>query len=192
MKQKHNLKFYLWLAWTNFYIGAFTFGGGYVVISMIEKSFIEQKHLFSNDELFEMAAIAQSSPGAIAMNLAVLVGNKVAELLGVLISSIFSLLPSIMIISIVASGFDTLLSNGIVVKMLHGMEAGVIVVMLDLIIKMYATVSKESSKTKILLIPLVFVATFVFNLNVGLVILVSLLILILEVVFTRKQVQVNA
>ena len=69
MKQKKSLSLYLWLFKVNFFISAFTFGGGYVVIPMIRKYFVTEKHLFSEDELMDMAAIAQSSPGAIAINL---------------------------------------------------------------------------------------------------------------------------
>lgn len=72
------LKLLLWLFKTDFFISSFTFGGGYVVLPMIRKYFIEQKHLFSEDELMDMSAVAQSSPGAIAINLAVLCGKKVA------------------------------------------------------------------------------------------------------------------
>ena len=70
--EKKRLSLYLWLFKVNFFISAFTFGGGYVVIPMIRKYFVTEKHLFSEDELMDMAAIAQSSPGAIAINLAVM------------------------------------------------------------------------------------------------------------------------
>lgn len=73
------LKFYLWLAGINLFISTFTFGGGYVVVPMIRKYYVEGKDLFSNDELIEMAAVAQSSPGAIAINLSVLAGKKSRE-----------------------------------------------------------------------------------------------------------------
>ena len=58
-----SLKFYLWLCSVNLFISAFTFGGGYVVVPMVRKYYVEQKHVFSNEELMEMAAVAQSSPG---------------------------------------------------------------------------------------------------------------------------------
>ena len=66
------LKLLLWLFKTDFFISSFTFGGGYVVLPMIRKYFIEQKHLFSEDELMDMSAVAQSSPGAIAINLSLI------------------------------------------------------------------------------------------------------------------------
>ena len=66
----------LWLFWINLFIGAFTFGGGYIVVPMINKYFVWKKRLFSKEELLSMAAIAQSTPGAIAVNLSALAGHR--------------------------------------------------------------------------------------------------------------------
>ena len=68
----------LWLFWINLFIGAFTFGGGYIVVPMINKYFVWKKRLFSKEELLSMAAIAQSTPGAIAVNLSALAGHRTA------------------------------------------------------------------------------------------------------------------
>lgn len=72
----------LWLFGTHFYISAFTFGGGYVIIPMIRKAFVGKKNLFDEKELLDMAAVAQSVPGAIAVNMAVLTGYRTAGRLG--------------------------------------------------------------------------------------------------------------
>lgn len=80
--KKTNLSLYNQIFFKNFYISAFTFGGGYVVIPMIRKFFVEQAELITNEELLDMAAIAQSTPGAIAGNLAVLVAYKIKGLKG--------------------------------------------------------------------------------------------------------------
>ena len=77
-----------WLFGIHFFISAFTFGGGYVVIPMIRRYFVEKKQLFSEEELLEMAAIAQSSPGAIAVNLSVLSGYRTLGRLGAAVSCI--------------------------------------------------------------------------------------------------------
>ena len=63
---------YLWLIAVNIYISMFAFGGGYVVVPLVRRSFVEKKKIFTEDELMEMSAVAQSSPGAIAVNLAAL------------------------------------------------------------------------------------------------------------------------
>ena len=72
------IKTYCWLFCINVFISAFTFGGGYVVIPMIKKYYVEEKQLFDEDELMNIPAIAQSSPGAIAINMSALAGYRVA------------------------------------------------------------------------------------------------------------------
>lgn len=73
---------YLWLIAVNIYISMFAFGGGYVVVPLVRRSFVEKKKIFTEDELMEMSAVAQSSPGAIAVNLAALSGYKAAGTAG--------------------------------------------------------------------------------------------------------------
>ena len=70
------VKLLSWLFKTDVLVSSFSFGGGYVVLPMIRRYFVEEKGLFGEDELMDMAAVAQSSPGAIAINLAVLCGRK--------------------------------------------------------------------------------------------------------------------
>ena len=77
---------YLWLIAVNIYISMFAFGGGYVVVPLVRRSFVEKKKIFTEDELMEMSAVAQSSPGAIAVNLAALSGYKAAGTAGAVIS----------------------------------------------------------------------------------------------------------
>ena len=112
------LKLLLWLFKTDFFISSFTFGGGYVVLPMIRKYFIEQKHLFSEEELMDMSAVAQSSPGAIAINLAVLCGKKVAGWPGIFVAGIAAVLPPLLILSAV-SAFGEFLLAEILLREIH-------------------------------------------------------------------------
>lgn len=73
---KPSIKTYVWLLAVNLFISAFTFGGGYVVVPMVRRFFVEKKQYFTEEELIDMAAIAQSTPGAIAINLSALAGYK--------------------------------------------------------------------------------------------------------------------
>ena len=74
---KQRLKTYAWLLSANLFISAFTFGGGYIVVPMIRRFFVLKKPYLTEEELINLAAIAQSSPGAIAINLSALAGYKV-------------------------------------------------------------------------------------------------------------------
>ena len=93
---------YLWLIAVNIYISMFAFGGGYVVVPLVRRSFVEKKKIFTEDELMEMSAVAQSSPGAIAVNLAALSGYKAAGTAGAVISCAASVIPPLVILGIIS------------------------------------------------------------------------------------------
>ena len=99
----NKVKSYCWLFGINLFISAFTFGGGYVVIPMIKKYYVEEKQLFDEEELMDIAAIAQSSPGAIAINMSALAGYRVAGWQGLLISCFAAILPPLVILSVVSA-----------------------------------------------------------------------------------------
>ena len=67
------------------YLSAFTFGGGYVIVTLMKKKFVDQYHWIDDEEMLDLIAIAQSSPGAIAVNGAIVVGYKMAGIPGVLL-----------------------------------------------------------------------------------------------------------
>ena len=89
---------YLWLIAVNIYISMFAFGGGYVVVPLVRRSFVEKKKIFTEDELMEMSAVAQSSPGAIAVYLEALSGYKAAGTAGSVISCAASVIPPLVIL----------------------------------------------------------------------------------------------
>mgnify|MGYP000202326259 CR=1 FL=1 len=106
-------------------LSMFTFGGGYVIISLMKTKFVDQLHWINEDEMLDMTAIAQSSPGAIAVNGAIVVGYKLAGLPGVLISVLGAILPPMMILSLISLCYDAFISNSAVAAMLKGMESGI-------------------------------------------------------------------
>ena len=85
MKEKNK---YLTLFLSTMTLSAFTFGGGYVIVSLMKRKFVDELHWLEEDEMLDMTAIAQSCPGAVAVNAAILVGHRVAGFLGTLVSII--------------------------------------------------------------------------------------------------------
>lgn len=164
----------IWLFLINIFIGAFTFGGGYVVVPMIEKYYITNKNLFSTSELHEMAAIAQLSPGAIAINLCVLAGQKVLGKLGIVISFISSLIPSIVILSIVAHYYNSFITNVLINNALRAMQATVAAMIIILVYDMVKLLLKDVPLSLIILIPLAFILNFILNVNPIVIILLSI------------------
>ena len=82
------------------YLSAFTFGGGYVIVSLMKKKFVDELHWVEEKEMLDLVAIAQSSPGAIAINGAIVVGYKLAGIAGVLVSIIGTVIPPFVIASV--------------------------------------------------------------------------------------------
>ncbi len=104
------------------YLSAFTFGGGYVIVSLMKKKFVDELHWVKEKEMLDLVAIAQSSPGAIAINGAIVVGYKLAGIAGVLVSIIGTVIPPFVIIAYFVC-YNTFRSNQLVSQMLEGMQA---------------------------------------------------------------------
>lgn len=182
-----NLKFYWWLCRVNLYISAFTFGGGYVVVPMIRKFYVEEKELFSKDELMEMAAIAQSSPGAIAINLAVLAGKRAGGYPGAFISAICGIIPPIVILSLISGWYNAFSQNHLVMAVLRGMQACVAAMIVDLLVDMVQLVLGEKSWLLSLLMPASFITAAFFNLNVIWILIVSSLLCLGTVWYKQRR-----
>ena len=90
---KKNWKLYLALFWETFKISAFTFGGGYVIVSLMKKQFADKRGWIDEKEMLDFTAIAQSSPGSIAVNASILVGYKVGGAFGALVTILGTVLP---------------------------------------------------------------------------------------------------
>lgn len=181
-----NLKIYFSLFKITFYISAFTFGGGYIVIPMMRKYFVNDLKLINEQELLDMAAIAQSTPGAIAVNIAVLVGYRISGITGAVITCIGTVLPPLLILSIISFFYKAFRDNRVISAILKGMEAGVAALIVDLIIDMGQGILKEKNWLLTLIAPIAFLASFIFNINV-LVIIISCSILCLAETYIKSR-----
>jgi len=106
-------------------IGAFTFGGGYAMISIIDHECVDKKKWITEDELSEVTVIAESTPGPIAINCATYTGYKIAGIKGATIATLGMILPSFLIILIIAMFFEQLLTYEIVRKAFAGIRVAV-------------------------------------------------------------------
>lgn len=174
MQDKSLLYRLLWLFKANVIISCLAVGGGYVVIPLIKKQFIDDKKAFSFDTLMEMAAVAQSTPGAIAINLAALTGYKIAGLTGAVVSCIAAVLPPLIIMSIVAMCYERIIHNQQVNTALKGMIAAIAAIIIDVVYDMGKNVARSKEATDIGLAAAVFLAAFVFNVNAILLIIAAL------------------
>lgn len=162
MKDKMLLKIFI----TNLYLSAFTFGGGYVIVTLMKKKYVDEFHWIDEKEMLDLIAIAQSAPGAIAVNGAIVVGFKLAGIKGALISIVATILPPFAILSVVSLFYEVFKSNQIVALMLSGMQAGVGAVIASVAYDMAAGIVKEKEILPMIIMIIAFVATYVFNINV--------------------------
>lgn len=119
-----------------FKIGAFTFGGGYAMIPLIEEEIVEHKKWVKKEDVFDLFAVSQSIPGAIAINTSTLVGYKIAGKLGAICATFGVILPSFIIISVIASFFSKIADNAVVIAIFTGINGAVVVLVLLAALKM--------------------------------------------------------
>ena len=156
---------------STFYLSAFTFGGGYVIVTLMKKTFVDQYHWIDEEEMLDLVAIAQSCPGAIAVNGAIVVGYKLAGLPGVMTSVLATVIPPFAILSLISLCYAAFRSNQYVGWMLNGMQAGVGAVIMEVVWEMSSGIIKEKQTVPLLVMAAAFIANYVYNVNVVLIIL---------------------
>lgn len=159
---KQNKPFSLFLTFLK--IGAFTFGGGYAMIPLIQKEVVEEKKWMTDEDILEIVAIAESTPGPIAINAATFVGYKTAGFVGALLSTVGVVLPSFFIIAAISFILKEFQEIAAVKYAFWGIRAGV----LALIIKALWTMYKQSEKGLMgyIIMALAFIAVAIFDINV--------------------------
>ena len=157
-------------------LSAFTFGGGYVIVSLMKKRFVDEYHWIEESEMLDLIAIAQSSPGAIAVNGAIVVGYKLAGLAGVLVAILATILPPFLIISVISLFYQAFRSNVYVSRVLAGMQAGVGAVIASVVWDMGSDIVKKKSVPSVVIMIAAFLAACVFKVNVIFIILACILI----------------
>ncbi len=139
----NKLKKYALLFFDFFKIGLFTFGGGYAMISMISNEIVEKRKYISSEEFSDVVAIAESTPGPIAINSATYIGFRVGGVLGSILSSIAVSLPSFIIIYLISVFLPRFLEYEIVHKAFRGVQCAVVVLILTASIKLLKNVKKN-------------------------------------------------
>ena len=169
---KNKLYIYRKLFASTFYLSAFTFGGGFVIIPLMKKKFVDDLHWIEEDEMLNLAAIAQASPGAVAVNASILLGYQVAGIPGAVITIFGTVLPPLIIITAISFFYTAFRENTAVNAVLKGMQAGVAAVIADVVLKLGGNVVKEKDIVSALVMTGAFAATFFLKINVMYIILV--------------------
>ncbi len=158
------------LFWSFFKIGAFTFGGGYAMIPLIQKETVENKKWITDDDILNIVAIAESTPGPIAINMATFVGYKACGVAGALSATLGTALPSFVIISIISYALKEFQSIKSVSYAFYGIRAGVLALIIKALVNMYKKIDKNVFSYIIMIFA--FLSAVFLDINVLIIILI--------------------
>ncbi len=173
---------------TMFKLSAFTFGGGYVIVPMMRKKFVEELKWIDENEMLDLVAISQSLPGVLAVNASVLVGYRIKGFKGSLVSSSGTVLPPLIIISIITLIYDSFRSNVIVSAVLKGMQLGVCALIFTVVISMFMQLKKERNIMSIIMMGVSITLSLIFKINTIFIIILTILVGIVVVLWEKKNV----
>lgn len=171
---------------STFQLSACTFGGGFVIIPLMRKKFVEELGWIKEDEMMDLTAIAQSSPGAIAVNASILVGYHAAGVPGALLTVLGTVLPPLVIISVISLFYTAFRDNAIVNMTMAGVLAGVAAVICDVVITMAQGIFKQKHLLPVLVMLASFVLVRFLNVNIILVILLCGVIGAANTIYQKK------
>lgn len=157
---KSRARLLLTLALTFLKIGAFTFGGGYAMIALLEREFVGRKQWIDKKEFLDMVAIAESTPGPIAVNSATYIGYRIAGVAGSLVSTLAVALPSFVIIYAISLFFDAFLSLTLVACAFRGIQVCVVWLILDAGLKMLKSLDGGAFPKTVLVCVIVLMTLF--------------------------------
>jgi len=184
-----NKNTYLTLFLSAFYISAVTFGSGYVIVSVIKKRFVDELKWIEEEEMINLIALAQSSPGVMTANTALLVGYKTCGMPGAFLAVLGVALPPLVTIFIISIFYNTLRENTIVSAMLKGMRAGACAVIADVVVGLFTSVINDNGLPRIAKLTIMasaFTAAYIFKLSFILIVLFFLLLGVARHLLVRK------
>lgn len=154
---------------STFILSAFTFGGGFVIVPLMKKKFVDELAWIAEEEMLDLVSIAQSSPGALTVNASILVGYKVRGIKGALTAVLGSILPPLFIISVIAYFYNAFITNPIILKVLMAMNIGIAAILIDVVIDLAYSVILDYKFYAIFIISAVIIAA---NLNIDIFLIV--------------------
>lgn len=173
------------MLWTlfksNFLLSSFTFGGGFVIVSLMKKKYVEELKWLDEDEMMDITAIAQSSPGPIPVNASVILGYRMFGILGSVVAILGTILPPMIVISVISFFYEQFRTNPIVAVALQVMRAGVAAVIFDVVINLAMKVLGTKRTLYLILMIASFIAVCFFSVDAAFVILFCLAVGIADV-----------
>ncbi len=178
----------LWVLFKSMFIlSACTFGGGFVIVSLMKKRYVEELKWLEEDEMLDVTAITQSAPGPLPVNASVIIGYRIAGIVGSLTAILGTILPPMIIISIISLFYEQFRTNPYINVALQVMRAGVAAVIFDVVINLATNVIRTKRSLYIGMMIIAFIATYLFDVSAMMIILVCLGIGLVDLLMqTRK------
>jgi len=171
-REKIDFKLLGQLFWSMFTLSACTFGGGFVIVSLMKKKVVEERHWLEEDEMLNLVAIAQSAPGPVAVNASMILGYQLGGGIGALVSILGTILPPLVTLSVISAAYQAFSENAVVQAVLRGMQAGIAAVIADTIFTLAGNVLRERSVLSVFLMAASFAAVYFGGVNVVVIILI--------------------
>lgn len=167
-----------------FVLSACTFGGGFVIVSLMKKRYVEELKWLDEDEMLDVTAITQSCPGPLPVNASVIIGYRMAGVVGSLTAILGTIIPPMVIISIISLFYNQFRTNPYIATALQVMRAGVAAVIFDVVINLTGNVLKTKRILYITMMVIAFVATYFLDVSAMVVIIVCLCIGLIDLAVT--------
>ncbi len=169
-----NMKLLRQLFCSMFALSACTFGGGFVIVSLMKKKVVEERRWLEEDEMLDITAIAQSAPGPIPVNASVLLGFRLHGIIGSLVAVAGTILPPMILLSLIAVFYDQFRSNPVITTALTVMRAGVAAVIFDVVINLAKNVLATRRILYVVLMVVTFIMGYFLDISAMLIILLCL------------------
>lgn len=176
---KRDGKFYWTLFKSTFLISFFTVGGGFVIIPLLKAKYVDEYHWIHDKDALDMVAIAQSMPGVVACNSAIILGYRMAGYLGTIVALIATILPPLITLSIISYCYDYVVQNVIIKMLLKGMQCGATALILNVAIDLIIKQVKKKLVLPIAILVGTFVANVFFDVNIMMLVVIDAVIGIL-------------
>ncbi|MBZ2386951.1 chromate transporter [Anaerococcus murdochii] len=148
------------------YLSAFTFGGGYVILTLMKDTFVDKLKWIDKDQMLDMTAIAQSAPGAVAINASIVVGYEIAGIPGMFVAILGTAIPPLVIISIISMFYEAFIANHYIASFLKGMQAAIAALIFKVSYDMGKDLLKDKSKIVSVIMILSFILGYFLKLNI--------------------------
>ena len=168
--------FYWKLFKSTFVISAFTIGGGFVIIPLLKAKFVDEYKGLDDKDALNLVAIAQSAPGVVAANSAIILGYRMGGFLGTLVALLATILPPLITLTLISYAYDSFAHNQYIQLLLKGMQCGATAIIINVAIDLLKKELKKKLTLPLVIIAGTFIANYFFNVNLMYAVIVDAII----------------